>query len=72
MPTTNDIEIVLNGEARNVPPGCTLAGLLHALELDPTRVAIEHNRSIVRRPEWDATVLETGATVEIVQFVGGG
>ena len=66
------IEIVVNGENRSVPPGSTLLNLLGRLELDPARVAIELNRKIVKTPLWADTVLQPGARIEIVQFVGGG
>jgi thiamine biosynthesis protein ThiS len=46
--------------------------LLLSLGVDPERVAVELNRSIVRQPEWRERIVEGGATVEIVQFVGGG
>jgi len=66
------IEIVVNGEPRSVPEGQTLLDLLARLQLDPARVAIELDRRIVRKPDWEATVLAPGARLEIVQFVGGG
>jgi len=66
------IEIVVNGETRSLPEGRTLLDLLDQLELDPARVAIELNRRIVKQPTWAATVLQPGARLEIVQFVGGG
>ena len=66
------IEIVVNGEPRTVPEGLTVAGLLARLELDPARVAVELDRSIVRKPHWDSTPVAGGARLEIVQFVGGG
>ncbi len=70
--TTEQIEIVVNGQARLAPSGCTLKELLVWLEVDPARVAVELNRSIVQRPAWDQTTVGPGATLEIVQFVGGG
>ena len=70
--TTKQIEIVVNGQARLAPPGCTLWELLAFLEVDPARVAVELNRSIVQRPAWPQTLVGDGATLEIVQFVGGG
>lgn len=69
---TNPIEIVVNGEPRNVPPGLTVAALLGHLGVDGSRVAVELNRQIVRKPAWTATPVDAGANVEIVQFVGGG
>ena len=69
---TRDIEIVVNGQVRHTPPGQNLSELLVWLEIDPARVAVELNRAIVPRREWDQTSVGQGATLEIVQFVGGG
>jgi thiamine biosynthesis protein ThiS len=66
------ISIVVNGEGRAVREGETIAGLVRALDLDPERLAIELDRRIVKRSAWASTVLAPGATLEIVQFVGGG
>jgi sulfur carrier protein len=70
--TTKQIGIVVNGQARLAPAGCTLHELLVWLEVDPSRVAVELNRSIIQRPAWGQTVVGPGAALEIVQFVGGG
>ncbi len=66
------IEIVVNGDPHSLPEGLTLLGLLRELELEPARVAIELDRRIVKQDEWAGTVLQPGARLEIVQFVGGG
>lgn len=70
--TTKHIEIVVNGQNRSVPPGNNLHDLLVWLDVDPARVAVELNRSIVQRQAWMQTPVNDGATLEIVQFVGGG
>ena len=67
-----EIQILVNGQQRTTSQGQTVLGLLHQLELDPARVAVELDRRIVKRPLWEATTLAPGAQVEIVQFVGGG
>ena len=69
---TKTIEIVLNGAPKRVPAGFRIPQLLEYLEIDPSRVAIELNRAIVRKPEWEASEVREGAEVEIVWFVGGG
>jgi sulfur carrier protein len=71
-PTTKQIEIVINGQVRLAPEGCTLRELLVCLEVDPQRVAVELNRSIVQRKAWEQTTIGPGSALEIVQFVGGG
>lgn len=69
---TEAIQIVVNGEPRGVPAGQTVKSVLAALGIDAARVAVELNRVIVRKPDWDATPVPDGSTLEIVQFVGGG
>lgn len=69
---TNQIPIVVNGERRLVGTGLTLRTLLGVLGVDPTRVAIELDRKIVKQPDWEGTAILAGAELEIVQFVGGG
>lgn len=66
------MDIIVNGQPRQVPEGCTLLGLLEILKLDAARVAIELDRAIVKSPLWAETVLRPGSAVEIVMFVGGG
>ncbi|HVT92266.1 MAG TPA: sulfur carrier protein ThiS [Bryobacteraceae bacterium] len=72
MNETEQIEIVVNGKPSRVSAGLSITGLLRELRLDETRVAVELDRSIVRRPEWVATEVKSGSRLEIVQFVGGG
>ena len=50
----------------------TISGLLRELQIAPDRVAVELDRRIVKQPRWAETVLDRGAQIEIVQFVGGG
>jgi thiamine biosynthesis protein ThiS len=67
-----DLSITLNGQARSLPPRCTVAHMLEILEMDPKRVAVERNEEVVPRATYADTVLEDGDRVEVVTFVGGG
>jgi sulfur carrier protein len=69
---TKDIQIVVNGQLRTAPGGRNVVELLAWLGIDGDRVAVELNRSIVRRDDWDKTEVGEAAALEIVQFVGGG
>jgi thiamine biosynthesis protein ThiS len=69
---TKDIQIVVNGQVRKAPEGRNLVEMLTWLGADPERVAVELNRAIVRRADWEKTIVSDGAAMEIVQFVGGG
>ena len=66
------MRIDVNGEAREVPEQINLSELIEHLKLARERLAIEHNRRIIRRADWSQTMLAEGDRVEIVHFVGGG
>jgi sulfur carrier protein len=69
------MDLIINGQPRTFPElaaGATLQNLLTALALQPDRVAVEHNGSIVSRPAWPSTPVTNGDKFEIVHFVGGG
>lgn len=66
------VSIVLNGEARPVEAGLTVAELLRKLELAPGTVVVERNREILGRDAVGATPVEDGDKFELVHFVGGG
>jgi thiamine biosynthesis protein ThiS len=64
--------IHLNGAPRTVPDGSTVLDLLSLLELPKERVAVEVDGEIVRKSAYAERVIEDGARVEVVGFVGGG
>lgn len=66
------MEIILNGEARTVSEGLTLADLVRELNMQPRFVAIECNTELVPRRHHAEHVLQPGDCVEIVTLVGGG
>ena len=63
--------VKVNGEARELPDGETLRGLVALYQLTPEKVALELNRRLVRSDKYDQALKE-GDEVEIVTFVGGG
>jgi thiamine biosynthesis protein ThiS len=66
------INVTVNGEEREVSEKITLAELIQILELPSERVAVELNREVVRRANWQNTQLNENDQIEIVHFVGGG
>ena len=66
------MNIILNGEPKEIPESLALDGLITELGLKSERLAIEVNRRIIRRADWPSTTLSEGDKVEIVHFVGGG
>jgi thiamine biosynthesis protein ThiS len=66
------ITLEINGETRTVTGVSNVRELLEQLGIPQTRVAVELNRKIIRRVEWEDTPISNLDRVEIVQFVGGG
>lgn len=66
------MEILINGDRRTVDADATIRSLLQELSLPESRVAVERNRSLVRKIEFGSTALTEGDRIEIVTFVGGG
>ena len=66
------MQIQINGEARELRDESRLSDLVVELELAPERIAVELNHQVVRRAEWEQTILRENDRVEIVHFVGGG
>lgn len=66
------MQVVINGEPREVPDSLTLQELLQHLGLQGERIAIERNREIIKRERWAAVKVQAGDRLEVVHFVGGG
>jgi len=66
------VTITLNGERLELDSPMSVAALLARLDIDPRRVAIEHNLNIIKRHTYSDVVIGEGDTLEIVNFVGGG
>jgi thiazole synthase len=71
-PWQEQMQVIINGEARTVAPGVTLEVLLDTLGIDRRKVAIERNLEIVPRSAYGATQIGDGDKLEIVHFIGGG
>jgi len=72
MSTAVQLSVTVNGEPRRIAAGGSIAAMLRELGIDPARVAVERNLTIVPRSTLDAVQVEDGDQYEIVHFVGGG
>lgn len=66
------MRITLNGEPYAIDQPLSVQELLERLQIDPRRVAVEHNLVILKRHAFVTTLVGDGDRVEIVNFVGGG
>ena len=66
------MNIILNGEQREIPDTSTAAGLVELLELGERRIAMEVNLEIVPRSDYANYLLQEDDRVEVVHAIGGG
>ncbi|MGH7685855.1 MAG: sulfur carrier protein ThiS [Candidatus Dormibacteria bacterium] len=68
------MNVVVNGAARIVADGVTVADMVHQLDIrdDATGVAAARNGEVVLRSRWHDTTLAEGDSVEVLQAVQGG
>jgi sulfur carrier protein len=66
------MKLKLNGTDSEAQDNITVTELLSTLRIEPARVAVEVNLSIVKKCNFSSHVLKDGDSVEIVNFVGGG
>jgi thiamine biosynthesis protein ThiS len=66
------LQIHVNGESKEVSEDTSLSDLITRLQLPVQRIAMELNKEVVRRSQWETTILKDGDQLEIVHFVGGG
>jgi thiazole synthase len=62
----------VNGESCELPSSLSIAELLEHFGLPKDRVAVERNRGIVPKVQWEAVQVGNGDELEVVHFVGGG
>jgi thiamine biosynthesis protein ThiS len=66
------LQIRLNGDPHELAAPLTIAALLESFGIDSRRVAVERNLTVVKRADYEKTMVEEGDEIEIVNFVGGG
>ena len=66
------MRVYVNGEVKELSGPLSLAELITQLDLPAARIAVELNRAVVRRGDWDTTTVQDDDRIEVVHFVGGG
>jgi sulfur carrier protein len=66
------MQVIINGEPRQVADPLSLAQAVALLTSAPTGVAAAVNGDVVRRAAWDSTSLTDGDEVEVLTAVQGG
>ena len=66
------MEIIVNGETKKIENELNLRELLEKLDLPDERIAIELNKEVVRKKDWETVTIADRDKIEIIHFVGGG
>ena len=66
------MDIIVNGEPRQVEQGLSVGGLLAQLGVSLNYLVVEQNGAIVSCDAFDSTTLNADDRVEVISFIGGG
>ena len=67
------MKLIVNGKECNLTEGLTVSRLLVEQKVKmPDMVSVELNEQILKRSEFETTVLNEGDKVEFLYFMGGG
>ena len=64
--------ITINGETKEIGQEVNLDDLLRFFALPQERIAIEVNKQVVRKKDWENIKINEADKIEIIHFVGGG
>ena len=66
------MKIILNGEKVNLSAPITVGQLVKQYNLDPAKIVVEINLTIMDKNEYDQKKIEENDKVEFISFMGGG
>lgn len=66
------MKVLINGETKEISNELNLSELLKHFSLPQERIAIELNKEVVRKKDWENIKIAEGDRLEVIHFVGGG
>ena len=66
------MKCIINGDLFTFEQEDSITSILESLELDPQRVVVEHNQSLIKQDDFDNQIVREDARLELLEFVGGG
>lgn len=66
------MKVFINGETKEISGLVNLGELLKNLSLPSERIAVELNKEVVRKKDWETVKIADADKIEIIHFVGGG
>lgn len=66
------MKCIINGDLFTFEHEDSITNILKSLELDPQRVVVEHNQSLIKQDDFDNQIVREDDRLELLEFVGGG
>ena len=66
------MEIIVNGQRRDIKDKSTVLELLNELQVKEKTMAVAINMEIVKKEQWEKHTIQEGDKLELLHFVGGG
>ncbi len=66
------MQIKINGKERTISDSATVTAMLKELNINNPMIIIELNRNVIKKNEYNNTILSPNDTVEIITLMGGG
>ena len=66
------MNVIVNGQPAELSDGATTAAAVQVLTSAASGIAVAVNGEVVRRSEWESTVLADGDRIEVLTAVQGG
>jgi len=66
------MKVFINGETKEIAGETNLSDLLEQFSLPSERIAVELNKQVVRKKDWETIKIGDADRIEVIHFVGGG
>ncbi|WP_239724093.1 MULTISPECIES: sulfur carrier protein ThiS [unclassified Mammaliicoccus] len=66
------MKCIINGDEFNFEQDLPVSEVLSSLELDQERIIVEFNGSLIKKENFNETIVRESDQLELLEFVGGG
>ena len=66
------MKCIINGDEFNFEQDLPVTEVLTSLELDQERIIVEFNGSLIKKENFNETIVRESDQLELLEFVGGG
>ncbi|GAB1613513.1 MULTISPECIES: sulfur carrier protein ThiS [Mammaliicoccus] len=66
------MKCIINGDEFNFEQDLPVTEVLSSLELDQERIIVEFNGSLIKKENFNETIVRESDQLELLEFVGGG